>query len=75
MIKYSCSCVHSIRDIINYQFSKSTILPESSLHDSIMCAVVADIDWDGVNEIILGTYGKKLLIYKCKMTGMYIHAY
>ena len=64
----------SVRDIINYQFTKSTELPESCLYDSIMCAVVADIDWDGVNEIILGTYGKKLLIYKCKMTGMCMHA-
>ena len=30
-----------------------------------MCGLVADIDWDGVNEIVIGTYGKRLLIYKC----------
>ena len=66
--------MYSIRDIINCQFSKSIVLPKSCLYDSIMCATVADIDWDGVNEIMLGTYGKKLLIYKCKMTGpgMYV---
>jgi len=32
-----------------------------------MCGIVADIDWDGVNEIVIGTYGKRLLIYKCTM--------
>lgn len=62
------SGVHSIRDVENFQFNKSIVLPESFLHDSIMCGIIADIDWDGVNEIILGTYGKRLLIYKCRMT-------
>lgn len=23
-----------------------------------------DVDWDGQNEIIIGTYGKQILIYK-----------
>ena len=58
-----------IRDVTNLQFNKSIVLPESFLHDSIMCGIVADIDWDGINEIILGTYGKRLLIYKCRTTG------
>lgn len=57
-----------IRDVVNFQFNKSIVLPESFLHDSIMCGIVADVDWDGVNEIILGTYGKRLLIYKYKKT-------
>ena len=51
------------------QFSKSIVLPESFLHDSIMCGIVADIDWDGTNEIVLGPYGKRLLIYKHRTTG------
>ena len=58
-----------IRDVANLQFNRSTVLPESFLHDSIMCGLVADVDWDGINEIILGTYGKRLLIYKCRTTG------
>ena len=58
-----------IRDVVNFQFSKSIVLPESFLHDSVMCGTVADVDWDGINEIVLGTYGKRLLIYKWKTTG------
>lgn len=66
-MEQDCSGVCYIRDVVNLQFNKSIVLPDSSLHDSIMCAVVADVDWDGINEIVLGTYGKKLLIYKCKI--------
>ncbi|XP_065921007.1 KICSTOR complex protein kaptin-like [Dysidea avara] len=55
-------------DVIKYQFKKPITLPESCHHDSIMCGLVADIDWDGVNEIVIGTYGKRLLVYKCTMT-------
>lgn len=33
-------------------------LDKATEHDSILCAEVADIDWDGKNELILGTFGK-----------------
>ena len=36
------------------------MLPSSHMHDSVLCSVVADLDWDGRNELILGTYGKVL---------------
>ena len=39
-------------------FSKSLVLPDSYQHDSVLAAEVADVDWDGENEIILGTFGK-----------------
>ncbi|KAI9299169.1 hypothetical protein K502DRAFT_1606 [Neoconidiobolus thromboides FSU 785] len=32
--------------------------------DSILCATLADIDLDGVKEILLGTYNQLLLVYK-----------
>lgn len=65
-LQYKVVCC--IRDVVNCQFTKSIVLPESCLHDSIMCGMVTDIDWDGTDEIILGTYGRRLLIYKSRMT-------
>lgn len=34
------------------------ILPDSNKFDSVMCACAMDVDFDGQNEIILGTYGQ-----------------
>ncbi|XP_013407661.1 KICSTOR complex protein kaptin [Lingula anatina] len=39
-------------------------LPDSERYDSVLCSCVTDIDFDGENEILLGTYGQELLIYK-----------
>ena len=39
-------------------FSKPLVLPDSHKHDSVLCVELADVDWDGKNEIILGTFGK-----------------
>ena len=44
--------------------STPVLLPQSDSHDSILCSHVADIDFDGRNEIILGTYGQTLLVYQ-----------
>lgn len=40
-------------------------LPDSDDFDCVTCTCIADVDWDGSNEIILGTYGQELLVYKC----------
>lgn len=45
-------------------FSLGAALAESSKYDSVLCTCVADLDGDGSNEIIIGTYGHMLLIYK-----------
>jgi len=34
------------------------ILNQSDQFDSVTCSCVADIDFDGRNEIVLGTYGQ-----------------
>jgi len=44
-------------------------LPESDDFDSVTCACIADVDWDGCDEIILGTYGQEILVYKCVVTS------
>lgn len=39
-------------------------LPKSDDFDSVTCACIADVDWDGCDEIILGTYGQVRLSEK-----------
>lgn len=34
------------------------------MYDTITCIQIADVDFDGQNELILGTYGQEILIYK-----------
>lgn len=41
------------------------VLPESNSYDSALCCLAADVDFDGQSEILIGTYGQELLIYKC----------
>ncbi|CAG8575752.1 2991_t:CDS:10 [Funneliformis caledonium] len=48
------------KKILNYPF----YLRECSQHDSVLCSHIMDIDWDGQNEILIGTYGRELLVYK-----------
>ena len=36
-------------------------LPQSDHYDSVTCSLIADIDLDGENEILLGTYGQVCL--------------
>jgi len=52
-------------DIINQGFTNMVTLPDSDDFDCVTCTCIADVDWDGSNEIILGTYGQELLVYKC----------
>ncbi|KAF0290993.1 KICSTOR complex protein kaptin [Amphibalanus amphitrite] len=38
-------------------------LAESDVSDVVTCSCVCDINMDGRNEIVLGTYGQELLVY------------
>ncbi|GCC34789.1 hypothetical protein chiPu_0013265 [Chiloscyllium punctatum] len=56
------------RDVLKNGLGDQAILPESDQFDSVLCALVTDVDFDGVKEILLGTYGQELLCYKsCTM--------
>ncbi|KAJ1924149.1 hypothetical protein IWQ60_005407 [Tieghemiomyces parasiticus] len=46
-----------------------TVLPESHLHDSVTATLVADVDYDGIPEIITATYGQMLLIHERNRDG------
>ncbi|XP_046682073.1 KICSTOR complex protein kaptin-like isoform X1 [Homalodisca vitripennis] len=55
-------------------FVERQILSESDHYDVNLCACVADINFDGFHEILLGTFGKKILMYtwngdKWKLSG------
>ncbi|XP_062454231.1 KICSTOR complex protein kaptin isoform X2 [Rhea pennata] len=52
------------RDVLTRGLSDQLILPGSDQYDSVLCALVTDVDFDGAREILLGTYGQELLCYK-----------
>ena len=44
-------------------FRRPLALPDSHKHDSVLCIELADVDWDGQQEIVLGTFGK-VVVYE-----------
>ncbi|PIK49116.1 putative kaptin [Apostichopus japonicus] len=56
------------RNVLENGFTEQLLLEDSDKYDCTLCACVADIDWDGENEILIGTYGQELLAYKFKET-------
>jgi hypothetical protein len=54
------------RNIIERGFDDVHFLPESDKNDSVLAVGLADADFDheGHTEILVGTYGCKLLVYK-----------
>ncbi|KAG2215170.1 hypothetical protein INT46_001446 [Mucor plumbeus] len=52
------------RSIETDGLTTSNTLPLSGNFDSVLCSHVMDVDWDGEKEILIGTYGRQVLIYK-----------
>ncbi|KAG8448841.1 hypothetical protein GDO86_015783 [Hymenochirus boettgeri] len=52
------------RNVIRNGLNEQLLLPDSDQFDSVLCAELADVDFDGETEILLGTYGQELLCYK-----------
>lgn len=38
-----------------------------------MCSHAMDVDWDGEREIMIGTYGRQVLIYKQGKEGAVVN--
>ena len=58
-LSFRGECVFLIyRNIINEGFTNMVTLPDSDDFDCVTCTCIADVDWDGRNEVILGTYGQ-----------------
>ena len=52
------------RNVITQGFTNMVTLPESDDFDCVTCTCIADVDWDGNNEILLGTYGQVRFVLK-----------
>ncbi|KAI9138511.1 hypothetical protein BKA69DRAFT_1127263 [Paraphysoderma sedebokerense] len=68
------------RNILTDGLTNPIELTNSENYDCAMCAHVMDIDWDGENEIVLGTYGQMMVVYKLapsksSYTLMYTHRF
>lgn len=51
------------RNVAEDEFNDVQLLPDSDKHDSVLGLAVSDIDHDGHVEILVGTYGQRLLAY------------
>ncbi|XP_053329911.1 KICSTOR complex protein kaptin [Spea bombifrons] len=52
------------KNVLRRGLEDQLLLPDSDRYDSVLCAVAADVDFDGELEILLATYGQELLCYK-----------
>ncbi|XP_072531923.1 KICSTOR complex protein kaptin [Salminus brasiliensis] len=52
------------RDVERNGVSKPVCLTDSDQCDAVLCALLIDLDFDGQQEVLLGTYGQDLLCYK-----------
>ncbi|XP_074872815.1 KICSTOR complex protein kaptin isoform X2 [Carettochelys insculpta] len=57
------------RNVLSCGLTDQLTLPASDRYDSVLCALVTDVDFDGEPEILLGTYGQELLCYKYRAPG------
>jgi hypothetical protein len=60
------------RNVLEKGFSEATVLPSSQQHDSVLSTCVADLNWDGINELVLGTFGR-VSRYGCYNVVSYDH--
>ncbi|CAG2255474.1 KPTN [Mytilus edulis] len=52
------------RNVLSNGLKEPLVLPQSNKFDVPLCVCIVDIDFDGCNEIMIGTYGQELLAYK-----------
>jgi hypothetical protein len=51
------------RNVTENDFNDFHLLPDSDKHDAVLGIAVGDVDQDGHTEILLGTYGQRVLAY------------
>ena len=49
---------HFCRNVLECGLSQALTLGDSDKYDCALCGCVADVDLDGSNEVIIGTYGQ-----------------
>lgn len=57
--------MYLFRNVLDNGLSLSSqhVLPNSDKFDCITCGLISDIDMDGRNEILLGSYGQVSYFY------------
>jgi len=50
--------------ITNILIKRKIKLPESEKYNTLLCCTSMDVDFDGRNEILIGSYSQDLLVYK-----------
>ncbi|XP_047132408.1 KICSTOR complex protein kaptin isoform X1 [Hydra vulgaris] len=58
-------------NVVEKGLNEMVVLDQSDHFDSVTCSCITDLDCDGNNEIILGTYGQELLTYKWNFSEKY----
>ncbi|XP_071490154.1 KICSTOR complex protein kaptin-like [Diadema antillarum] len=53
-------------NVLQDGFQHQSILPQSDVFDCALCTSVADLDWDGYNELLVGTYGQCTSTFQTK---------
>lgn len=51
------------RDVLHNGLKKDVILAMSETSDCILSSCIADVNMDGKNEILLGTYGHEIFVF------------
>ena len=57
-LKYIYYFASHSRSVLEKGFGDSLLLPDSDKFDCGMCVHALDVDFDGENELLLGTYGQ-----------------
>ena len=57
---YDCviCAVVMYRGVEEKRLTDPLLLPESENYDCVMCGCTIDLDFDGENEVLIGTYGQ-----------------
>ena len=53
-------------DVTNNGLKRSAVLPQSDCSDSVLCVQSCDVDCDGTREVVIGTYGCRVLVYSAQ---------
>ena len=56
------------RDVMKFGLNNPIYLKGSNDYDVATCCDIADVDHDGQHEVVIGTYGQKMLIYNFDMS-------
>ena len=68
------------RDVLTNGLSVSAVLPDSAAFDVPMCSLAIDMDFDGQQEILVGTYGQvdtctQAHTHRCTLNSIHTNIY